>query len=288
MASFLKDLCLAALAAWATTGACGSGTEMPVPKRVASGFKFTEGPAAGPCGAVFFSDVPNSRIHRYDPKTGQVTTHLENTGGVNGIDFDREGRLVGCASRSRQLVRFDSAGVVTVLAATYAEKKLNSPNDLWIDGSGGIYFTDPRYGKKENLEQDGMHVYYLPASGAEPRRVIADLTRPNGIIGTPDGKMLYVVDEGARKTFAYPITGPGLVGPARLLCEEGIDGLTLTSQGTVCLAAEKSVAAYAPNGRLLHRFTFEAHPTNVLFHEGSLWVTTQAGELFKIAPVQGW
>lgn len=286
MRSVLKCICLAAVTAGTVTGT--SPEAFPVPERVADGCKFTEGPAVAPDGMVFFSDVPNSRILRYEPSTGEVSVHLEDTGGVNGIYFDRAGRLVGCAGRSRQLVRFDESGARTVLAESYAGKRLNSPNDLWIDDVGGIYFTDPRYGKRENLEQDGMHVYYLSPGDREPSRVITVLARPNGIVGTPDAKTLYVVDEGARKTLAYPITGPGTVGSARLLCAEGIDGLTVTRRGTVCLAAEKSIAAYTSEGRLVHRFAFNVQPTNVLYHAGALYVTTQSGELFRIAPVSGW
>ena len=93
-------------------------------------------------------------------------------------------------------------GKVTALVDKYDDKPLNSLNDLWIDSKGGIYFTDPRYGNRDNLPQDGEHVYYLVPDRQKVMRVIDDMVRPNGLIGTPDGKKLYVTDHGGGKTFA--------------------------------------------------------------------------------------
>lgn len=250
-------------------------------EKLLSGYKFTEGPAVGRDGFIYFTDVPEWKIYRYNPLENTAELYLDNTGGANGLYFMEDGRLIGCAGRARQLIRMDYNKNIEILADSFNGRKLNSPNDLWIDKSGGIYFTDPRYGNRDNLEQDGEHVYYYSGEG-KLVRVIDDLTRPNGIIGSSDGRFLYVVDEGQRKTFAYRISSKGEVGEKTLFCEEGIDGMTLTPRGNIVLTAEKSVPVYSPEGRLLIRFIMDVQPTNVVYYQDYLYVTAQSGELFRI------
>ena len=129
-------------------------------EKLAGGFKFTEGPAADAKGNIFFTDIPNNRIHKWS-LDGKLSTFRENSGGANGLYFDKKGNLLACEGGGRRLVSIDPKGNVTVLADKYQNKKFNSLNDLWIDPKGGIYFTDPRYGSRDNLDQDGEHVYYL-------------------------------------------------------------------------------------------------------------------------------
>ncbi len=155
-------------------------------EKLADGFKFTEGPAVDARGNVFFSDIPNNRIHKWSNE-GKLTTFREESGGANGLYFDVQGNLLACEGTARRLTSIDPQGKVTVLADKYDGKKLNSPNDLWIDPQGGVYFSDPRYGSKEGLEQDGFHVYYLPPDRKELRRVTTDLKMPNGVLGAADG-----------------------------------------------------------------------------------------------------
>ena len=118
-------------------------------KKLAEGFKFTEGPADDGKGNIYFSDIPNNRIHKWSTD-GKLSTYREDSGGSNGLYFDKKSNLLACEGTRRQLVSIDKDGNVTVLAKEYKGKKLNSPNDLWIDKKGGIYFTDPRYGKKRD------------------------------------------------------------------------------------------------------------------------------------------
>ena len=128
--------------------------------KLAGGFKFTEGPAADAQGNVFFSDIPNNRIHKWS-LAGGLSTFREDSGGANGLFFDKSGSLLACEGGRRRLVSINQQGRVTVLADEYQGKRFNSLNDLWIDQKGGIYFTDPRYGNRDGMEQDGEHVYYL-------------------------------------------------------------------------------------------------------------------------------
>jgi len=206
----------------------------------AGGFKFTEGPAVAPDGRVFFVDQPNDHIHVWDEQDG-VSLWLQGTGRSNGMYFNEEGQLVVCADEKNQLAYFDSSKKLHVLHEGYAGKHLNAPNDLWIDPQGGIYFTDPYYhrfwwpeGHKE--EQDTRGVYYLSPSG-EISRVIDDFETPNGLIGTPDGKILYVADIQARKTWKYTIEPDGRLSHKTLFAPNGSDGMTIDNKGNVYLTS---------------------------------------------------
>jgi len=200
-------------------------------EKLAGGFRFTEGPAADAQGNVFFSDIPNNRIHKWSlngtPLGGKLSTFRENSGGSNGLYFDKKGNLLACEGSGRRLVSIEPKGNVTVLAEKYKNKRFNSLNDLWIDLKGGIYFTDPSYGRRDNLEQDGEHVYYLTPDRKKLIRVIDDMVRPNGIIGTPDGKLLYVTDHGGKKTFVYTVNKDGTLSNKKLFAPEGSDGMTI-------------------------------------------------------------
>jgi gluconolactonase len=176
--------------------------------KLASDFRFTEGPVADPYGNIYFTDIPNNRIHILSTD-GNLSTFLENSGGANGLYFDTDGGLLACQGTDRKVVSIDPARNITVIADSYNGKKLNSPNDLWLDPKGGIYFTDPRYGSRDGIEQDGEHVYYITPDRKKVIRVIDDMVRPNGIIGTPDGKRLYVADLGGNMTFIYKINRDG-------------------------------------------------------------------------------
>ena len=150
--------------------------------KLAGDFRFTEGPAVDRAGNLYFSDIPNEKIHKWSVD-GKLSTVREMSGGANGLYFAANGDLYACEGTARRVTSMTPEGKVSVLASSFAGKKLNSPNDLWIDKKGGIYFTDPRYGNMENIEQDGFHVYYISADRKKVTRVISDLVKPNGIKG---------------------------------------------------------------------------------------------------------
>jgi len=112
-----------------------------------SGFAFTEGPAADAAGNVYFTDVRNNRIHKVDTK-GQLSTFLENSQGCNGLMFDGRGRLIACQGMEGRIIAIDVATKnITVVADKYQGRRFNRPNDLVVDREGGVYFTDPMFGK---------------------------------------------------------------------------------------------------------------------------------------------
>ncbi|HUT29427.1 MAG TPA: SMP-30/gluconolactonase/LRE family protein [Sedimentisphaerales bacterium] len=232
-------------------------------QKVAGGFKFTEGPAADVRGNIFFTDIPNSRIHKWLLE-GTVSTFLENSDGANGLFFDRNGNLLACAGGMGRLVSIDPRGRVRVLAEKYEGKPFNSPNDLWQHPRGGIYFTDPRYGERENLPQDGEHVYYLSSDRERLIRVIDDMVRPNGLIGTRDGKLLYVADHGANKTYVYKINSDGTLSDKKLFVPQGSDGMTMDERGNVYLTAA-AVVVYDAEGSRIHTIDVPERPSNVCF-----------------------
>ena len=232
-------------------------------EKLAGGFSFTEGPAADADGNIFFTDIPNNRIHKWSVE-GKLSTFRENSGGANGLYFDKKGNLLVCEGGGRRLVSITAKGQVTVLAHKYQDKKFNSLNDLWPDSKGGIYFTDPRYGNREGMEQDGEHVYYFAPGGKKIIRVINDMVRPNGIIGTPDGKLLYVTDHGGKKTFVYTINKDGTLSNKKLIASEGSDGMTIDNEGNIYLTT-RAVLVYNKKGEKIETINVPEGPANVTF-----------------------
>lgn len=266
-----KWYCLAALLLAITTVSLSAEKASVVAvgakvEKLAGGFKFTEGPAADAQGNIFFSDIPNNRIHKWssDPGAPGLSTFRESSGGANGLYFDKKGNLLACEGTGRRLVSIDPTGNVTVLADKYQGKQFNSLNDLWIDPNGGVYFTDPRYGGRDDMEQDGEHVYYLSPDRKKLIRVIADLVRPNGVIGTPDGKKLYVADHGGKKTFVYDINKDGTLSNKKLFAPEGSDGMTIDNQGNIYLTTDV-VAVYNSKGKKIETIQIPETPANVTF-----------------------
>jgi gluconolactonase len=243
--------------------------------KLAGDFKFTEGPAGDRDGNIFFSDIPNNRIHKWSAD-GKLTTFREESGGANGLYFDKAGNLLACEGTARRVTSISPDGKVTVLADKYQDKKLNSPNDLWIDPKGGIYFSDPRYGKKDDLEQDGFHVYYL-SPDKKLERVATDLKMPNGVLGTSDGKLLYVADPGDKKTYVYTIGENGRLENKKLFAEQGSDGMTLDEKGNLYLTGG-GVTVYDPAGKKIEEIKVPEGPANVTFggkDKSTLFITAR-------------
>jgi len=236
--------------------------------KLAGGFKFTEGPAADRYGNVFFTDQPNNRIYKWSID-GRLTVFHESPGRANGLYFDKDGNLLACADLNNELWLIDRDGKVTVLVKDYRGKKLNGPNDLWAHPNGGIYFTDPYYRRpywtRGPMEQDGQHVYYLSPDRKKLIRVTDDLVQPNGIIGTPDGKFLYVADIGDGKTYRYTINPDGTLSGKTLFAPMGSDGMTIDEQGNVYLTG-KGVTVFDSQGRKIEHIDVPSRWTaNVCF-----------------------
>ena len=194
-------------------------------EKLAGGFEFTEGPASDSEGNVFFTDQPNDRILKWSTQ-GKLSTFMQPCGRSNGLCFDRQNNLWACADEHNQLWCIDPAGKVSVVVKDYRKKLLNGPNDVWIRPDGGLYLTDPfyprPYWKRGPTEQDREAVYYLSPDRRQLHRVVDDMKQPNGIIGTPDGKKLYVADIGANETYSYDIQPDGTLVEQKLVLQVGL------------------------------------------------------------------
>lgn len=239
-------------------------------QKLADGFAFTEGPACDAHGNVYFTDQPNNRILEWSVD-GKLSTFMEPCGRSNGLCFDEHGDLWACADEHNQLWRISiKSKKAEIVVRDFGGKLLNGPNDVWLRPDGGLYFTDPLYARDywkrdPAVQQTGEHVWYLPPSHEGLRPVVTDLKKPNGIIGTPDGKTLYVADIGAGRTWAYDIQPDGSLTNARLFCSMGSDGMTIDSEGNVYLTG-KGVTVFDKGGRQIdHIPVAESWTGNVCF-----------------------
>jgi gluconolactonase len=218
---------------------------------VSDQFDFTEGPAVNAEGVVFFTDQPNNKIWRYGTD-GSLSVFMEQAGRSNGMYFDPDGNLVTCADEKNEIWSISPQGDVTVLMTDHEGSRLNGPNDLWVDAQGNIYFTDPFYERKYwwhgGPEVFGEYLYFLPKGAAQPEVVDKDYEKPNGIIGTPDGKQLYVADIDADKTYRYDINPDASLSNRQLFVEQGSDGMILDERGNLYLTGGDGVTVYSPTG----------------------------------------
>lgn len=249
-------------------------------EQLATDFKFTEGPAVDKDGNVYFSDIPNSNIWIW---TTADTLQLfrKKSNGSNGLYFDDNQNLLACEGYKSQITLTSPDGEYNVIASEFEGKAFNSTNDLWPDAKGGVYFTDPKYGGDlDDLNQGGMHVYYLHPGYEKITRVCDDLTRPNGVVGTPDGKILYVSDRGAGKTYQYEIEENGGLTNKKLIINEGSDGMTLDKDGNIYITTkgQSQVDVFSKEGKHLQSIEVSEAPTNVCFggkNRNQLFITAQ-------------
>jgi gluconolactonase len=238
------------------------------PILVSSSFSFTEGPAADSQGNVYFTDQPNDKILKWSTD-GEITVFLENTGRANGLFFDAHENLIACADLHNQLWSIGKNKEVKILVSDFSGRKLNGPNDLWIDPQGGIYFTDPFYKRdywsRTEKEISEENVYYLSPDKKELKVAVGGFTRPNGIVGTPDGKLLYVSDINERKTYSYAIKEDGTLHDKKIFADMGSDGMGLDAQGNVYLTG-RGVTIFNSRGEKIETINIDAPWTaNVCF-----------------------
>jgi gluconolactonase len=287
-----------------------------------TGGVLTEGAAAAPDGAIYFSDITFTytsgmqagHIMKYDPKIGKVSVFRSPSGMSNGIKFDAQGRMVvaeGADYGGRRITRTDmSSGKSVILAGLYEGRPLNSPNDIAIDEEGHVFFSDPRYLGYEPIEQPVMAVYRIDLDGSL-HRVITDAGKPNGVAVSPDQKTLYVVsnDNGTTGMFRLPAETPLRRGSMALLAydlhsdgtakfrkilvdyapEDGPDGLVVDKEGNLFVAvralSRPGIYVYSPEGKELARIQTPVLPTNVGFGRGaerSTLYITAGGNLYRI------
>jgi len=237
-------------------------------EKLAGGFAFTEGPTCDRSGNVFFTDQPNDRILKWSTE-GQLSTFLQPAGRANGMYFAPTGDLIACADEKTALWSIAPDGTTTVLVDKFSGHALNGPNDVWVRPDGALYFTDPFYPRTwwthDTMPQDGQHVYFLSADRKRFERVTDDLVKPNGIIGTPDGKSLFVADIKGDRTYRYEIGPDGTLSGKTLAVEHGSDGITLDVEGNLYITGD-GVKVFDPQGALIDHIRIDEKWTaNVTF-----------------------
>lgn len=253
--------------------------------KIGSGFIFTEGPAVDKNGNVFFTDQPNNTIVKWSANSGQLSIFSDDSGRANGLYFDSNGNLLACADMYNQIWSFSPDGKHKVLLDLYDGKKLNGPNDLWVHPNGGIFFTDPLYKRNywtrnPDRQQDGEHVYFMSQDKKKVERVETTLVKPNGIVGSANGKLLYVADIGGKKTYSYRINKNNQLIDKKLFAEMGSDGMTLDQKGNVYLTGD-GVTVFNKKGVKIAHIPVSARWTaNVCFggsDKSTLFITAMDG-----------
>ena len=219
---------------------------------VADGYQFTEGPAVDAQGNVYFTDQPNDRIMKVDTE-GAVSEFLKPAGRSNGMFFAPDGKLIACADEKNEMWEIAADKTHKVLFSSFEEKKLNGPNDIWIDANSTMYFTDPYYQRKwwehKTRPQNKQSVYRVDRDGANVTLVDDTLVQPNGIVGDSKRRLLFVADIGDAKTYQYTIANDGTLVDRKLFCRNGSDGMTIDVEGNLYLTGKKGVTVFNREGK---------------------------------------
>jgi len=238
-------------------------------EKVAGGFGFTEGPVWDPAGFLYFSDGPKNKIHRLYPN-GKLETVIE-LGDPDGNTLDRDHRLIDCASELRAVIRVTPDGHYSVLADHYEGKRFNTPNDVVIGPDGAIYFTDPTLdftkGEQQDLPFQGV---YRIAKNGDVRLLTKDLTQPNGLAFSPDGKRLYVDDTEQRNIRVYDFLPEGRLANGRIFGEEpgggeeGVpDGMRFDGAGNLYVTGPDGIWVWDAGGHHLGTIAMPEQPANL-------------------------
>ena len=248
-------------------------------EKVSAGNRFTEGPVWSKEGFLIFSDVPNNRMLKFIPGTGNAG-YRDNTNGANGNAFDSQGRLLTCESRTRRVVRTKKDGTLEVLADKFEGKRLNAPNDIAVRKDGHVWFTDPAFGDQaDHRELDFYGVYHISPKG-ELSLSTKTKGRPNGVALSQNGKTLYLAVSDERTIYAYDLDGQGKLSNERIFTKEisgPPDGLKLDEKGNVYVAAT-DLDIYSPQGKLLKSIEMPEKPSNVAFGDAdyqTLFITAR-------------
>jgi gluconolactonase len=249
-------------------------------ERIATGFRFTEGPAYyGDGRYLLFSDIPNDALLRWDEITGAVATLRNPAGHPDGNTRDRQGRLITCELGSRTLTRTEHDGTVTVLASSFQNTRLTGPNDVVVKSDGSVWFSDNGAGIRGNYMGDKApkempyRVYRLDPKSGALTIAVDDMERPNGLAFSPDEKKLYVVDtpDGPRSTRVYDVQGDRAVNGRLFFDGKGFaDGIRVDTEGNVWAAfsggeGEDGVAVFAPDRTLIGRILLPERCANLCF-----------------------
>jgi gluconolactonase len=258
-----------------------------------TGARFTEGPVYfGDHRCLIFSDVPSSRMLRWDETTGNVTVFRTDSNYSNGNTRDREGRLVTCEHATRRVTRTELDGSITVVVDRWQGKRLNSPNDVVVKSDGTIWFTDPVYGissyfegGRAESEIGACNVFRFDPRDGSLSVVVDDFSRPNGLAFSPDESVLYIVDSGIapdpngpHHIRAFDVSDGKTLKNGGVLAEvaPGVpDGFRVDVEGNIWCTAGDGVHCFTPRGDLIGKIKVPEVCGNVVFggpHRNRLFI----------------
>ncbi|HVO63171.1 MAG TPA: SMP-30/gluconolactonase/LRE family protein [Terriglobales bacterium] len=235
---------------------------------VATGFGFTEGPVWDDAGFLYVSDETLNKIFRVELNGSK--REVISLGDPDGNTYDRQHRLIDCASVLRAIIEVTPDGKYRILADRYEGKRFNSPNDVIVGPDGAFYFTDPTLdlpqGQKQEIPFQG--VYRLEANGTVTL-LTKDLSQPNGLAFSPDGKHFYVDDSEQRNIRAYDFAN-STVSNGRIFGSEpggkhdGVpDGVKVDINGNIFVTGPGGIWVWDPHGHHLGTIVVPEQPANL-------------------------
>lgn len=268
------------------------GTEID---RVATGFEFTEGPMWRR-GRLWFSDLVGNKMYAVSPE-GKVELLIDKAGGLqvvspntykgsNAMVTDKDGTVLMCQHGVRRIARVDDELHQILFLDKWEGKRFNSPNDIVFAPDGALWFTDPPFGLDKGGDDPAKEIpfsgVYRYANG-KLTVAIRDLTNPNGIGFSPDGKTLYVSNSGP-KMFVnrYEVKANGTVGPSSVFISypdqpdnEVPDGLKIDSTGNVWTTGPGGIRIISPQGKVLGQIKLPEVASNLAWADGghTLYIT---------------
>jgi gluconolactonase len=265
-------------------------------ERLGGGFKFTEGPLWHPARKfLLFSDMPGDHIRRWSAADG-VSTFRRPCNMSNGLTWDRQGRLLACEHATSRVTRTEPDGAITVIASHYRDRELNSPNDIVVKRDGGIYFTDPTYGRAEYYgrprqpELDFRGVYRAEPEGGGPTLLADDFAQPNGLCFSEDEARLFVNDTDRQHVRVFDVQADGTLANGRVWCEttgEGAgapDGMKIDAAGNLFTCGPGGIHVFDERANCLGVIRVPEHAANFAWGDDdmrSLFITASTS-LYRI------
>ena len=253
---------------------------------VREGFTFTEGPVSAKDRTLYFSDLRTSLIYSLS-KDGSITIRFRETNGANGLAFTPDGDLLTAVGDGKTISQIKDGHLEVICRQGIGGSSLMAPNDLIVDRKGGVYFTDP--GPRPLVSGRKAYVYYLPPHVDVPILINDDITRPNGITLTNDGKTLFVDDTVGDSVFAFTVHPDGTASEKRVFArlrnlvpgkESGADGMAIDDKDRLYVTSIIGVQVFDRNGAYLGAISIPRQPTNVAFSgpkKSWLYVTAREG-----------
>ena len=249
---------------------------------ISTGHRFLEGPAWHPHDHhLRFSDIKGNCTLQWSASAG-LSVYRDNSHMANGNTYDRQGRLLSCHHASSRVTRMDDDETMSVIAAHFQGKELNSPNDVVVKSDGAVYFTDPPYGREGKVgipraaQQDANGVYRVDPADLSLSRLASDFNRPNGLCFSLDESLLYINDTPESQIRVYDVKAGGALANGRLFATArgdgpgGPDGMKIDSEGNVYCCAAGGLHVFGADGRLLGRLRTPMQATNFTFGDADL------------------